>query len=323
MTGIAADDRIYVAGHRGLVGSAVVRRLTAGGHQHIITRTSAELDLRDAPAVESFFRQERPQVVVLAAAKVGGILANDTYPAEFILDNLMIEVERHRRRPPGGRPQAALPGELLHLPQARRAADLRGLAADRPAGAHERPYAIAKIAGVELCRSMRRQYGDDFISAMPTNLYGPGDNFDLETSHVVPALIRKMHEAKSRGDAEVVVWGTGRARRELLHVDDAADAFVFLLERYDEERLINVGTGADTTIRELAETIRDVVGFTGDLTFDTSKPDGTPQKLLDVSTLTGLGWTAKIPLREGLATTYDWYVRHVRGSTASSAPARG
>ena len=323
MTGIALDDRIYVAGHRGLVGGAVVRRLTAGGHQPILTRASSELDLRDLPAVESFFRQERPQVVVLAAAKVGGILANDTYPAEFILDNLMIEANvigaAHRA---GVRKLLFLGSSCIYPKLAEQPISEDSLLTG-PLEPTNRPYAIAKIAGVELCRSMRRQHGDDFISAMPTNLYGPGDNFDLDTSHVVPALIRKMHEAKSRGDAEVVVWGTGRARRELLHVDDAADAFFFLLERYDEERLINVGTGVDTTIRELAETIRDVVGFPGELTFDTSKPDGTPQKLLDVSTLTRLGWTAKIPLREGLASTYDWYVRHVRGSTASSAPARG
>ena len=307
---------MFVAGHRGLAGSAVVRRLQAGGHEQLLTRTREELDLRDGAAVDAFFDRERPDVVVLAAAKVGGIVANNSYPADFILENVMMEVNVIGAAHRAGARKLLFLGSSCIYPRLAEQPIAEDALLTGPLEPTNQPYAIAKIAGIELCRSLRRQYGDDFISAMPTNLYGPGDNFDLEKSHVVPALIRKVHEARERGDRQVVVWGTGRPRRELMHVDDAADAFVLLLDRYDDESLINVGTGVDVTIRELAEMIVDVVGFDGELVFDTSKPDGTPQKLLDVSKLRRLGWEAKISLRDGLASTYAWFLEHAAGTTA-------
>ena len=296
-----------MAGHTGLVGSALVRRLEAEGYTNLVTRTRAELDLTDAAAVHSFFDAERPDYVFLAAARVGGILANDSYPAEFLRDNLAIElnvIEAARR---GEVEKLLFLGSSCiypkHAPQPMKEEHLLTGELEPT----NEPYAIAKIAGIKLCEAYNRQYGTDFISVLPTNLYGPGDNFDLATSHVLPALIRKFHEAKESGEASVEIWGTGEPRREFLHVDDLAAACVFLMERYDATEPINVGVGRDISIRELAELIGEVVGFEGELEFDTSKPDGTPRKLLDVSRLTGLGWTSGIPLRDGIEQTYRWY----------------
>ncbi len=310
MAELPRDAKVYVAGHRGLVGSAVLRKLEREGFSNVLTRTSDELDLRDQAAVDAFFARERPAVVVLAAAKVGGILANDTYPADFIHDNLRIAVNvidaAHRN---GVRKLLNLGSSCIypkHAPQPMAEdALLTG-----PLEPTNRAYAIAKIAAIELCDSYRRQHGDDFISAMPTNLFGPHDNYDLQTSHVMAALIRKTHEAKEAGEAAVTVWGTGTPRREFLHTSDLADASLYLLENVSRAGPINVGTGRDISIRELAELIADVVGYRGDLRFDPTKPDGTPRKLMDVSLLSSLGWTAKIGLREGIADAYRWYLEH-------------
>ncbi|MDD5564076.1 MAG: GDP-L-fucose synthase [Thermoanaerobaculaceae bacterium] len=319
MEQIGRSTRIYVAGHAGLVGSAVVRRLQAGGFTTILTAARAELDLRDQAAVDRWFAANRPEYVVLVAGTVGGILANSTRPAEFIYDNLMIHATvvhaayRERVR------------KLLYLgssciypracPQPMREESLLA----GPLEPTNEPYAVAKIAGIKLCQAYRRQYGCDFISAMPTNLYGPGDNFDLASSHVLPALMRKFHDAKVAGRPEVVIWGTGAPRREFLHVDDLADACLFLMERYDGDLHINVGTGVDLSIRELAEMVRDVVHPGARLVFDASKPDGTPRKLLDVSRLHALGWRHRIELREGIEATYRWFIAnhdHLRESHA-------
>jgi GDP-L-fucose synthase len=301
-------DRVYVAGHRGLVGSALVRRLQREGHDNLVLRTHGELDLRRQADVERFFSEERPAFVFLAAARVGGILANDTYRAEFIRDNLLIEsnvIDSAYRN--GAKKLLFLGSSCIYPKMAPQPIKEEYLLT----GALEptnQPYAIAKIAGLELADSYRRQYGFNAFSVMPTNLYGPHDNFDLKTSHVLPALIRRFHEAKVSGQKEVVVWGSGSPRREFLHVDDLADACVFLMKEYQGATTLNVGVGEDVTIRELAEMIKDVVGFEGALTFDTSKPDGTPRKLLDVSRLNGLGWRAKTPLREGVEGTYAWFL---------------
>lgn len=302
--------KIYVAGHRGLVGSALVRRLRAAGYRNLVLRTHQELDLRDQQAVEAFFAQERPDFVFLAAAKVGGILANATYPADFIRDNLLIQTHVIDAAYRYGVKKLLFLGSSCIYPKfapqpMREACLLTG-----PLEPTNEAYAVAKIAGIKMVQAYRRQYGFRGISLMPTNLYGPGDNFDLETSHVLPALIRKFHEAKERGERQVIVWGTGKPRREFLHVDDLADAALFLMERYDEEEIINVGVGEDISIRELAELIAEIVGFTGDIVFDPSKPDGTPRKLLDVSRLFALGWRPSIPLREGIAQTYRWFREH-------------
>jgi GDP-L-fucose synthase len=303
-------DRIYVAGHRGLVGSAICRRLKALGYTQLITRPHAELNLTDQAAVRRFFAETSPDYVILAAAKVGGILANDTYPATFIRDNLaiqthVIDAAYHS----GVRKLLFLGSSCIYpklAPQPLKEAYLLTGALE-PTNAW---YAIAKIAGIKMCQAYRRQYGFQAISLMPTNLYGPGDNFDLASSHVLPALLRKCHEAKAAHAPHVVVWGTGQPRRELLHVDDLADAVVFLMQHYDDEEIINVGVGEDVTIRELAEMIASTVAFQGELTFDTSKPDGTPQKLLDVSRLFALGWRPQISLADGLQQTYAWYLEH-------------
>jgi GDP-L-fucose synthase len=304
------DSRIYVAGHRGLVGSAIVRALRAAGYRNIVTRTRQDLDLTNQAAVYRFFEEERPEYVFLAAAKVGGILANSTYPADFIRENLLIQtnvIDAAYRS--GVRKLLFLGSSCIypkHAPQPMKEEYLlTGLLEPT-----NEPYAVAKIAGIKMCQAYRRQYGFAAVSLMPTNLYGPGDNFDLETSHVIPALLRKFHEAKVEGRPEVVVWGTGTPRREFLHVDDLADAALFLMERYDSEEIINVGVGEDVSIAELAQLVADVVGYAGRIVFDTSKPDGTPRKLLDVSRLRALGWQARIPLREGLEQTYRWYVEH-------------
>lgn len=297
------DSKIYIAGHKGLAGSAILRRLEAGGYRNIITRTHAELDLTHQQAVNNFFGAEKPEYVFLAAARVGGIYANNTYPAEFIYQNLMVESNVIDAAYRNGVKKLLLLGSSCiypkHAPQPMREEHLlTGLLEPT-----NEPYAIAKIAGIKMCGAYNRQYGTNFISVMPTNLYGPGDSYDLQNSHVLPALIRKMHEAKERGDCEVVIWGTGNARREFLYSDDLADACVFLMERYgakDIGEIINIGVGKDMAIKEVAALIAEVIGFRSRFIFDTSKPDGTPRKLLDVSRLTSLGWKAETPMRQGL-----------------------
>jgi GDP-L-fucose synthase len=304
------SDLIYVAGHRGLVGSALVRALTAKGFSNILVRSRDELDLCNQAAVERFFAEHRPAHVLMAAARVGGIQANDTYPADFIRDNLQVQtnvIESAYRN--GVRKLLFLGSSCIypkHAPQPMPESCLL----TGPLEPTNEWYAIAKIAGLKMCQAYRRQYGFDAIAAMPTNLYGPGDNFDLNNSHVLPALLRKFHEAKQARASRVVVWGTGVPRREFLHVDDLADACVFLLNRYSDAQPVNVGWGSDVAIRELAELIRGVVGFEGELVFDSSKPDGTPRKLLDTTRLNALGWSPRIRLREGIAATYEWFRHH-------------
>lgn len=304
------EAKVYVAGHRGLVGSAIVRALRSNGYRNLLLRTSKELDLRDSAAVQSFFQQNRPDYVFLAAAKVGGILANSKYPAEFIYDNLMIQTNViHSAYLAGVKKLLFLGSSCIypkHAPQLMREDHLL----TGPLEPTNEPYAVAKIAGIKMCQAYNRQYGTRFISVMPTNLYGPNDNFDLETSHVLPALIRKFHEARENQSPYVVVWGTGRPRREFLHVDDLAEACLFLMDHYDEDEPINIGTGEDLTISELVGIIKDVVGYLGEVKYDTSKPDGTPRKLLDVSRIRKLGWSPKIGLEEGIRMTYAWYKEH-------------
>ncbi len=302
------DSKIYVAGHAGLVGSALCRKLRSVGHTNIITRSREELDLTRQEQVESFFEREKPEFVFLAAAKVGGILANNTYRADFIYANLVIETNIIHASYLNGVEKLLFLGSSCIYPQLcpqpmREEHLLSGLLEPT-----NEPYAIAKIAGIKMCESYNRQYGTKYICVMPTNLYGPKDNFDLETSHVLPALIRKFHEAKARGDRQVVVWGTGRPKREFLHVDDLADASLFLMNNYDGDEIVNVGVGQDITIGELAERVARVVGFDGRIAYDPAQPDGTPRKLLDVSKLDALGWKAKIPLDEGISQTYQWYL---------------
>ena len=304
------DARVYVAGHRGLVGSAIWRHLTALGFTSLVGRTSTELDLRDRAAVDAFFATERPEYVVVAAAKVGGIVANSTYPAEFLSDNLRIQLNvLDAANATGVRRLLFLGSSCIypkHAPQPiPESALLTG-----PLEPTNDAYAIAKIAGVLHVQALRREYGASFVSAMPTNLYGPGDNFDLESSHVLPALIRRMHAARASGAPAVTLWGTGSPRREFLHVDDLARACVHLLEHYDEPEPINVGVGADIAIRDLAALVAEIVGYEGAIEWDTSRPDGTPRKLLDVSRMLALGWEAAIPLRDGIAATYEWYLAH-------------
>ncbi|WP_431961178.1 GDP-L-fucose synthase family protein [Actinacidiphila sp. bgisy160] len=298
--------RIFVAGHRGLVGSALTRRLAADGHE-VITRGRGELDLRDAARTEAFLKEQRPDAVVLAAAKVGGIMANSTYPVQFLEDNLRIQLSVIAGAHAAGVGRLLFLGSSCiypkHAPQPiHEDALLTG-----PLEPTNQAYALAKIAGIVQVQSYRRQYGASFVSAMPTNLYGPGDNFDLETSHVLPALIRRFHEARRDGAPEVVLWGSGSPRREFLHVDDLAAACAVLLRCYDGEEPVNIGCGADLTIRELAEIVREVTGYEGAIAWDTSKPDGTPRKLLDISRLSALGWKPAIPLRDGIAATYRWW----------------
>ncbi|MFI9586622.1 GDP-L-fucose synthase family protein [Streptomyces sp. NPDC052236] len=300
---LPAPARVYVAGHRGLVGSAVVRRLTADGYE-VLARPRSGLDLRDATATAAFLRDSRPDAVVLAAAKVGGIMANSTYPVQFIEDNLRIQLSVISAAHASGVRRLLFLGSSCIYPKLtpqpiREEALLTG-----PLEPTNEPYALAKIAGIAQVRSYRRQYGASYICAMPTNLYGPGDNFDLESSHVLPALIRRFHEATRFRLDEVVLWGSGTPRREFLHVDDLADACVTLLRRYDGDAPVNVGCGEDLTIRELAGIVAEVVGYDGRIVFDTTKPDGTPRKLLDVSRMTALGWKPRIALREGIASTY-------------------
>ncbi len=301
------DDAIYVAGHRGLVGSALVRALRAQGYGNLLL-PGRELDLRDQHAVDGFFETNHPRVVLLAAARVGGILANDRRPAEFIRDNLQIETNVIDAAYRNGVGKLVFLGSSCIYPRLAPQPLREDYLLTGPLEPTNQWYAIAKIAGLMMCQAYRRQYGFDAITLMPTNLYGPGDNFDLENSHVLPALLRRMHEAKVEGRPHVTVWGSGAPRREFLHVDDLADATVFLMERYCDEAPINVGTGEDVAIRELASLIARLVEYRGAVEFDLSKPDGTPRKLLDVSRLHALGWRARIGLEEGIRSTYAWYV---------------
>lgn len=301
---------VYVAGHRGLVGGALLRRLQSDGYSRLIVRSSAELDLRNQAAVDRFFAEERPEYVFLAAAKVGGILANNNYPAEFIRDNLLIQSNLIDAAHRHGTKKLLFLGSSCIYPKHAPQPMPESCLLTGPLEPTNEWYAIAKIAGLKMCQAYRRQYGFNAISVMPTNLYGPGDNFNLENSHVLPALIRKFHEGKISGAAEVVVWGTGAPRREFLQADDFADACLFLMDNYESEELINVGWGEDVSIRELAELVRDVVGYSGALRFDPGKPDGTPRKLLDVTRMKALGWAPKIGLREGIASSYRWFVEH-------------
>ena len=302
--------RIYVAGHRGMVGGAVVRRLASEGCE-VITAGRDRVDLKRQAEVEAFFKAEKPDAVIMAAAKVGGILANDTYPADFLYDNLMIEANIVQAAHEVGVGKFLFLGSSCIYPKfAAQPIQEDSLLTGSLEPTNEW-YAIAKIAGIKLGQAYRRQYGDDYISAMPTNLYGPGDNFDLKSSHVMPALIRKAHEAKLRGDKEIVMWGTGTPRREFLHCDDCADALVFLLKNYSDFEHVNVGSGEDITIHELTQVVCDVVGFTGQIVADPSKPDGTPRKLMSADKLRSMGWAPKIALRDGIKTAYDWFLGNV------------
>lgn len=304
------NSKIYVAGHRGLVGSAIVRNLKERGFTNLLVRTHKELDLKRQEDVEKFFEQEKPEYVFLAAAKVGGIHANSTYPAEFIYDNLMIESNIiHSSYKNKVKKLLFLGSSCIYPKFAEQPIKEEYLLTGELEETNE-AYAIAKITGIELCKFYRRQYGCDFISAMPTNLYGINDNFDLETSHVLPALIRKIHEAKIANKEEVVIWGTGKPLREFMYVDDLADALVHLMLNYSEEIHVNMGTGKDISIGELAEVVKEVIGYKGKIVNDLSKPDGTPRKLLDVSKLEATGWKYKIELKEGIEKTYKWYLEN-------------
>ena len=298
------NDKIYIAGHRGMVGSAIYRRLKEDGFENFIFKTSDELDLRNQQAVADFFAKEKPTYVFLAAAKVGGILANNTYRAEFLYDNLMIQsnvIENSYRQ--DVKKLLFLGSSCIYPKLAPQPMNEEYLLTG-PLEYTNEPYAIAKIAGIKMCDAYRSQYGCNFISVMPTNLYGPNDNYDLDTSHVLPALLRKFHEAKLENRPEVIVWGSGTPRREFLHADDMADACVFLMKNYNKEGLINIGVGKDLTIKELSETIKDIVGYEGKIVFDSSKPDGTPRKLMDVSKLSALGWKSSLDLKDGIAQVY-------------------
>ena len=305
------DAKIYVAGHRGLVGGAVVRALEARGYRNQVVRTHHELDLTQQSAVVDFFERERPQAVVMAAARVGGIHANNTRPAEFIRDNLLIQDNVIDAAYRAGVSKFVFLGSSCIYPRLAPQPIKEDYLLTGALESTNEWYAIAKIAGIKMCQAYRRQYGFNAISLMPTNLYGPGDNFDLQNSHVLPALIRRFHEATLRGDASMSIWGTGTPRREFLHVDDMADAVVYLLETYDDEAIVNLGWGEDVTIAELAALVAQVSGFKGTLTFDASKPDGTPRKLLDTTRLTSLGWKPKITLEQGIEQTYAWFIDHV------------
>jgi GDP-L-fucose synthase len=316
------DAKIYVAGHRGLVGSALVSRLQARGYHNLVTRTHAELELRDQAAVQAFFAQEKPEYVILAAAKVGGIHANNTYPAEFIHDNLVIQSNVIHSAWQNKVERLLFLGSSCIYPKLAPQPMKEECLLTGPLEPTNRPYALAKIAGIEMCWSYNRQYGTKYMAVMPTNLYGPNDNYDLNNSHVLPALIRKMHEAKRRGDKEVVVWGTGTPKREFLYSEDMADACIYLLEQpegklvslFNNEQppLVNIGCGEDLTIRELAELVAEVVGFKGNPTFDTSKPDGTMRKVMDVSRINALGWKRTMHLKEGIALSYQDMLRKIK-----------
>jgi GDP-L-fucose synthase len=315
------DSRIFVAGHRGLVGSAIARNLTESGHRGLLTATRDQLDLRDQAAVNGWFRANRPEYVFLVAGTVGGILANSTRPAEFIYDNMMIHATVVHAAHMFGVKKLLYLGSSCIYPRECPQPMTEEQLLTAPLEPTNEPYAIAKIAGIKLCQAYRRQYGCNFISAMPTNLYGPNDNFDLTSSHVLPALIRKFHNAKLEGRSDVVVWGTGTPRREFLHVDDLADACAFLMGHYDGELHVNVGTGEDLTIHDLARLVRDAVHPAANITFDSSKPDGAPRKLLDVTRLHELGWRHKRDLRDGIEHTYRWFLEHQRDVRLASTPA--
>jgi GDP-L-fucose synthase len=298
------DAKIYVAGHRGMVGSALVRRLAAAGYTNLVVRTSRELDLRDQQAVAAFFEQEKPEYVLLAAAKVGGINANNTYPVDFLRDNIELQTNVIEQSHRHGVRKLLFLGSSCVYPKMCPQPIKEEYLLTGPLEPTNEAYAIAKIAGIKLCEAFRRQYGSNFISAMPTNLYGPGDNYDLENSHVLPAMLRKFHEAKLQGQPTVEIWGTGTPRREFLHVDDLATACLHLMLHYNEASPVNAGTGEDLTILELAEIVREVTGYTGTIQLNSDRPDGTPRKLLDVSRLRALGWEPQIGLREGIALVY-------------------
>lgn len=299
------NSRIFVAGHRGMVGSAIVRKLVNENHTHILERTSAELDLRNQSAVEDFFKHEKPEYVFLSAAKVGGIHANNVYRAEFLYDNLMIETNViHAAWKHGVKKLLFLGSSCIYPKLAPQPLQEESLLTGTLESTNE-PYAIAKIAGIKMCEAYRDQYGCNFISAMPTNLYGPNDNYDLNNSHVLPAMIRKFHTAKEQGDDHVELWGTGSPMREFLHVDDLADACYFLMMNYDEKLFVNVGTGEDLTIKALAEMVKDIVKFEGEIRWNVQKPDGTPRKLMDVSRINKFGWKHKIALRDGITSVYE------------------
>ena len=316
------DSKIYVVGHRGLVGSALIRQLKSRGYNNLLLRTHAELELRDQAAVQAFFAAEKPEYVLLAAAKVGGIQANNTYPAEFIHDNLVIQSNIIHSAWQHNVDRLLFLGSSCIYPKECPQPMKEEYLLTGPLEPTNRPYAVAKIAGIEMCHAYNRQYGTKFMAAMPTNLYGPNDNYDLNNSHVMPALIRKMHEARQRGDNEVVVWGTGTPKREFLYSDDMADACLYLLEQpesklsglFNDERppLVNIGCGEDLSIRELAEMIAEVVGYSGKLIFDATKPDGTMRKLMDVSRMKSLGWVASTSLRKGIFTAYQSYLEKVK-----------
>jgi GDP-L-fucose synthase len=305
---MSKSAKIFVAGHRGMVGSALIRRLELEGFSNLLVRDSWKLDLRDESAVAKFFAEEKPAVVILAAAKVGGIKANNDFPVEFLLENLRIQNNVIQAAHETGARKLLLLGSSCIYPKFAPQPIPETALLGGPLEPTNEAYAIAKIAGIKLCQAYAREYGANFISAMPTNLYGPNDNFDLETSHVLAALLRKAHEAKTRKDRKLTVWGSGKPRREFLHVDDLASACLLLLEKYDSSEIINVGCGEDISIRELAELICDVVGFNGEIAWDTTKPDGTPRKLLDVTKLRALGWKPSILLRDGIGRTYEWFL---------------
>ena len=306
------DAKIYVAGHRGLVGSAIVRNLQDKGYTNIIYRTHKELDLTNQEAVRTFFQEEKPEYVFLAAAKVGGIHANNTYPADFIYDNLMIQNNVIKAAHDFNVKKLLFLGSTCIYPKMAPQPIKEEYLLTGSLEETNEAYAVAKIAGLEMCKFFKRQYGDNFISCMPTNLYGPNDNFDLKNSHVLPALIRKFHEAKVNNSEVVEVWGTGTPLREFLYVDDMADACVYLMENYDGEQHVNIGTGEEVSIRELAETVKEVVGFEGELVFNTDMPDGTPRKLTTVDKLHGLGWKHKVSLNEGIKLAYNWFLENYK-----------
>jgi GDP-L-fucose synthase len=313
-------SKIYIAGHRGLVGSAIVKKLKAEGHANLLVRTSSELDLRSQTAVAEFFSLEKPEYVFLAAAKVGGIVANNTYPAEFIYNNLMIQTNIIHSSFLSGVKKLLFLGSTCIYPKLAPQPMKEEYLLSGPLEPTNEPYAVAKIAGIKMCQSYNRQYGTHYISAMPTNLYGPNDNFDLTTSHVLPALIRKFHEAKINSETSVIIWGTGAPYREFIHVDDVADACYFLMQHYEGNEIVNIGTGSELTINELALLVKKIVGFSGHIVFDATKPDGTPRKLIDVSKIHALGWRHKLELEDGIRNVYRWYVQSVGEKKRLSHP---